>query len=314
MYHYTPVRPSGGPFMVIGFLVMSGFLLGLFFEKSESFDVNRFYGSKLKRLMPIFLLALLPCVLSRVAMHQALMPLPPRAWGEVDLTSLVEWYNMPAWYMVVEFSMLLAAPFFCFMYKSRYGLQIGFLLAVLYAAFLFSKVPYGAPFGSGLYFSPSARCWQFLSGIVVARVWCRRKEEIGRWLTSMAGKVFTLACLLFFVMAWSALSVLKQETQLHYLNYTFGFEVITTVFFMLLIPIAYRGRIGGSMLLSTTLVRLAVLTYPIYLFHVPLLKITRDAIAPLMGIQDDGCIGVAAGLICVILAAVVQKVQEMFVR
>lgn len=242
VYHYTPVRPSSGPFMVIGFLVLSGFLLGLFFEKSDSFDVNRFYSAKLKRFMPIFLLSLLPCVLSRVMMHQALMPLPPRAWGEVDLTALVEWYNVPAWYMVVEFSMLLEAPLFYFLYKSRYGLQVCFLLAVLYAGFLFSQVPYGAPFGAGLYFSPSARCWQFLSGIVMARLWSRRNKDIGRWLTSMAGKLFTAACLFFFVMAWGALSVLKQDAQLHYLNYTFGFDVISTVFLCCL----YLSPTGGA--------------------------------------------------------------------
>lgn len=83
---------------------------------------------------------------------------------------------------------------------------------------------------------------------------------------------------------------------------------------MLLIPIAYRWCIGVNAQLSTMLVRLAVLTYPVYLFHVPLLKITRDAIAPLLDIQDATCIGFAAGLICVILSAAVQKVQEMFVK
>ena len=119
IYHYTPVRPCSGPFMVIGFFVMSGFLLGLHFNKQKTLDVNVFYHKKAKRLLPLLIISLLLAVGCKIIKHASNLninslvpPYSANEWVNCNIAKVVMWYNAPLWYMVVELAMLLFAPLY----------------------------------------------------------------------------------------------------------------------------------------------------------------------------------------------------------
>ncbi|MBR5876742.1 MAG: hypothetical protein IKZ10_07890, partial [Akkermansia sp.] len=53
VFHYTYGNCCSGQFMVVGFFVLGGFLLGSSFEKMSDFNVNCYYSKKIKRLIPL---------------------------------------------------------------------------------------------------------------------------------------------------------------------------------------------------------------------------------------------------------------------
>lgn len=166
LYHYTPARPSIGPFMVNGFLIMSGFLIGRMFISCPSFDVVRFYHNKAKRLLPMFAVALLMGVLWHGYTNTIKPEWTVSEWGNFSMIGWMSYYNTPLWYMGVEFAMLLIVPILYCIFQKKW-LLIGFtLLTTIVTWSLYCQVPDNTIFGAGLYFSPFARCWQFVVGIL----------------------------------------------------------------------------------------------------------------------------------------------------
>ncbi len=266
VYHYTPERPSGGPYMVNGFFVMSGFLLGVSFLSGKAFDVCRFYGNKARRLLPMFLIALVLGFWYRVRVGNGALPHGPEGeWWPFYPVKWLSYYNTPLWYLAVEFVLLFMAPFFFFLFSGRWRLLLCTLGMALLTAFYFSCVPENAPFGHGLYYSPLARSWQFMSGIVAARFFhLIRRENLAqrplfRWSTyGLFAIFFVLACVL---------SVVKQVKQLNYWNYTFEFDLYTTLFFALLVPLLFSQTPQVSPRVARGLAWCAALTYPVFLLH-----------------------------------------------
>lgn len=170
LYHYTPVRCSTGPFMVIGFFVLSGFLMGMAFQRMTVLDPTTFYTHKSKRFLPMLAATILFSVLAKFYIGRGLPTAADFSWGNFSIPVFMVWYNTPTWYMGVELLLLLAAPFFFFLYHRKNGILLLFIGCSAFTCFLFSQVPYASKFGDGLYFSPVARCWQFVAGILAAQL------------------------------------------------------------------------------------------------------------------------------------------------
>ncbi|MBR5880005.1 MAG: hypothetical protein IKY91_10655, partial [Akkermansia sp.] len=66
---------------------------------------------------------------------------------------------------------------------------------------------------------------------------------------------------------------------LNYWNYTFEFDVLTTAFYLILVPGIYSLRIDLPRIWGALLYWGAVLTYPVFLVHV----VARDVCARLIG-------------------------------
>lgn len=115
VYHYTPERPSSGPLMVNGFLVMSGFLIGCSFLRNNVFDVSKFYAGKARRLLPMLFVV---AVMSVVCYGQGKGYIVNGLYGKMTLVDFAKVYNVPLWYIVVECALLLAVPMFYWLYKS----------------------------------------------------------------------------------------------------------------------------------------------------------------------------------------------------
>jgi len=280
VYHYTPESPASGPFMVNGFFVLSGFLFAMEYIKNQTFDVIKFYEKKIKRLMPLFLCAIFIGLILRIAINR---PFPDHfSWGDFDIVAFIMYYDTPAWYMAVEFALLLMAPFFFFIMRKKY-IVVFTLVMIIFTGWLFSKVRPYSFYADGLYFSPFARSWQFLMGMSAAVLYAKHcnsklfRGKVGRYLTTVLFIVFFLLSII--------LMIVKQKLQLNYWNYTFSFTFLSSVLMACLIPLLYSTPIIVVNKIRERLVYFSLLTYPVYLIHVPVLWYISIFFDKMMGLQ-----------------------------
>lgn len=300
VYHLTPIRCSSGPFSVNGFLVMSGFLVGISVFGGRAFDSHAFYGSKCRRLLPMMMMAFLLAVIWKVIYQEACPPWSIEDWGNFSIVAYVRHFNTPMWYMVVEVILLLSVPFLVFMSRAKWRLELSFVALVIFVGFLFCQVPDNEMFGGGLYYSPLVREWQFLAGILAARYahqWQIQRFTTEGWYKWSLGLLFTV-----FLISMGVLMVLKQTTDLNAWNYTFEFDAITTSFYVLLIPGLYYLRPQISRGMSHILARGAALTYPIFLIHVVARHVCEIVVTDIAGNVSYVIIAVITFIVSLIVA------------
>ena len=320
VYHYTPERPSSGPFMVVGFIVLSGFLVGRMLFRLQTFDIVAFYHKKAVRLLPMFACAWLfgvACRLLYCLLDDGAPPfLPPINWGKFSLVEFVDYYNMPCWYMVVEFAFLLAVPFLFVLTRKKWGIAQFTLLSGLFSAFLFSRIPFRAAFGDGLYFSPVARIWQFSAGILAAQCsYCLPGDLCRRSMRTL----MTLLLSVLTVVLGSVLCIVKQYTTLEYWNYTFVFDFACVMLFSVLIPLLYGTRLNFTSQACKRIAYLALLTYPVYLLHVPVRSIVLrflgivSAEFALEGVCEPVSVGFVSIAATLFAAAALLRLQRRYI-
>lgn len=307
VYHYTPDRCASGPFMVIGFFVMSGMLMGLALNRTQEFDVVRFYQRKAKRFLPLYFIGLFAGI-GTYLLWSLFFPDAPSAMPSyrnlVDYISLVSWSNVPLWFMGVEFLFLLAAPCIYVVYRERYGALYLSLGSFAFSAFLFSQVSFEQGyFKTAYYYMPLERFWQIAAGLLMAKILglgaAAQPKFVGQLLRVLFSKYVVLSLFAIFLVVGAVLMVVKQCDDLYYWNYTFQFEVLTVAFFMLLIPALYNFRMSLHPCLDRVITYAAILTYPVYLLHIPV----RRGIYGLFkvgGFPNQLCIGIIAAIVTVI--------------
>ncbi len=319
VYHYTPVRPSSGPFSVIGFFVLSGFFVSLEMHRGKPLDVCRFYSRKCRRLIPMFLVGLLLGCVYRAYMawrysgSYNFIPGGSFDWGHFSLVDFLEQYNVPLWYMGVELAFLLTVPFLYSLSRIRWGLEAMLAVSALFSCFLFSRVEYGTPYGAGLYFSPIARFWQFMAGVVAARTllrWQRAKEA------KEPGRGQRVLCAVFFILFLAAgivLMVVKQGSGLHHWNYTFDFDLLVTLFYALLIPLLYLQPCTLGSRVKKSLRLWSDMSYPVYLVHVPLYTICLQGLLKFYGVGvSQSVVALVAACMSLILARLMLYGQKRY--
>lgn len=284
-YHYTPVRPACGAYMVNAFFVMSGFLLALAFDRMPQLDLNRFYSSKALRLLPIYFSGILIGVALRCfrawyagkSCLDAMLPdYTAEQWGNLCLPKWVACYDSPLWFVTVELILLLAAPLFFVIFKKRIWFAAFFLLMLGTAGFLYSRVPYMADHGAGLYYSPICRSWQLLGGMVSAAIYLSLKgKQCPQWCRYVVRGATLLVMGLFLCGAYVTMTF-KQCADLHCWNFTYEFDVLTVGVFMAVIPLLYRLPNIGGKVVQKWVTWAALLTYPVYVTHVLAQSVTHS--------------------------------------
>jgi len=252
-----------------GFFVLSGFLLAGGFERMQQrggMNVSTFYQSKLIRLMPTLLASLLLGFLYILARHffsSAPLPLYP-SWSGSDfrLSVFLFYYNVPSWYMACECAFLALAPFLYYVYSRGKGwLYVLFAAAFAFSAALYFKVGLASPFANELYYEPQVRLWQFIAGLCAWRMFAN--VQLVSYKKLVAYMLFALTVIILIVVP-----TVKQEPY-----WCRAFDAGMVLLFMATIPISAKLPVPRSLRLGTTFAYLAALTYPVYLYHVPVRRI-----------------------------------------
>lgn len=310
VYHYTPERPSSGPFMVNGFLVLSGFLVGKMFSTQTDFDVVRFYNNKARRLLPMFFAALLLGFACKIYTNSVVPAWKISEWANFSLVQYLMYYNTPLWYMGVEFFMLMLVPVLYCLSRTKWGLYLFVLVATLITCGLFSRVPSNSPFGSGLYFSPVARCWQFVLGVSAASL-CAKMQKWSLECKTVF-KIATYCLFTVFVVSGGILAIIKQAATLHYWNYSFSFDLLTSSFYAVLIPCLYSNTFDVLGVWKKMAKYASELTYPVFLIHVPVLMILNYMAGISFAQLPYWITAITAGIVSIVSAGIMIKLESRF--
>lgn len=315
-HHFIPIRPASGPFMVLGFFVMSGFLLGVQFEKTDKLDVSRFYSGRLSRLLPMFLVAMIIgfvvkalLVFAKPEVHSLIPTWELTEWTNLNIAKLIGFYNAPLWFMGIIFFMLLCAPILFWVYKKKYAIYGLLIICALTSWGLYQQVPYSSDHGCGLYYSPLARSWQFVAGLAAAKIYAHFSLKNISFL-----RIANIICILLIAIflaggAWSMM--VKQAADLHFWNYTFDFDFIVVCMYSVLIPLIFSRNWKINEKVARLLSYLALLTYPIYLFHVPI-YITFSGVLNRLNIDNNLICILITMVITIFVSDIAMRVQKRY--
>ena len=314
-FHADVSLLRGGFIGVDVFFVVSGYLIsGIIFRAlaKGTFSFTQFYARRINRIFPALIVVLLAVV---IAGWPILYPGEFKALGKHVLagaafvSNLALWSeagyfdsaNKPLlhlWSLGVEEQFYLLWPVLAVIaWKKR--LNLGVLLSVIIAlSFIVNVIELQTSRGNAAFFSPLTRLWEILSGGALF-IWSWEREgrpsRLSRDLLSIAGAA-SLALSLFLVSKntpWPGLLALVPVTG------------------TLCLISAGREAVANRLLLSQRwLVAVGLISYPLYLWHWPLMVYIR--LANEAPISRVGKVWVMA--LSVILAALTYLYVEKPIR
>ncbi len=274
--HFYPAggsHPLAGHVGVLGFFVLSGYLLQKSFYRMESgFNVEKFFASRAEKLLPLyvcsFLMALLVPLLSPEGWR-----LPPVEQHIYSVFEYVWFYNLPAWYMGCLFVFLFMAPFMWWLHSKQGGLVLFFIMTLAFSSFLYwrhdgtSDVLMGMEGRMCPY--PQVRLWQFLAGMLAARI----AHDAAIFPPRLMRRLISISvfALLLVVSVWVSIRFGRGSD----LPNCYWFDLGVVSLLAVLVVLWDDKSCPASPLIGRLVAWGASLTYGVYLFHVPLYRLFR---------------------------------------
>jgi peptidoglycan/LPS O-acetylase OafA/YrhL len=285
IYHAFPGRLPGGFIGVDIFFVISGYLIsGIIFSElsTNTFSIRRFYERRIRRIFPALLIVLAFCLtvgwvvlladeyaqLGKHVLASAGFLLNLVLWSEsgyfdnaVDTKPLLH-----LWSLGVEEQFYIFWPLILgFAWKQ--GVNIKWLIIVICClSFAFNLHQTSADLTAAFY-SPLTRFWELLIGALIA-YWCQSNSVSNNRLFSQTTNnglsiigFLLILCALFFIDkqrafpgAWALLPVLGAA---------------------LIVLAGPSGWFNRTFLSNRVMVGVGLISYPLYLWHWPLLSFAR---------------------------------------
>lgn len=285
IYHAFPGRLPGGFVGVDIFFVISGYLISgiIFSELSNNFFCfSHFYERRIRRIFPALLVVLGFCFIAgwvvlladeyaQIGKHvlaSAGFVLNLVLWGEsgyfdnvVDTKPLLH-----LWSLGVEEQFYIFWPLILGLsWKKKINLKL-LIISICLFSFFFNLYQTGSNAVSAFY-SPLTRFWELLIGALVAWTMQRKPISNNRFISdsvkdglSCCGGLLLL-CALFFISkdrdfpgAWALLPVLGSA---------------------LIIIVGPSGWMNRKFLSNRVMIGIGLISYPLYLWHWPLLSFAR---------------------------------------
>ncbi len=302
-FHAFPTTFTGGFIGVDIFFVLSGFLITALITvrlRAGSFSLRDFYGRRIRRIFPALVLVMVSVylcgwllllkdeyrTLASQIVASAIFSVNVVFWlqtGYFDIAGETK-PLLHLWSLAVEEQFYLLYPLLLWagwVFKCRSGRAI-LLLAVFSFLLNVYQVRYDA---AAAFYLPHTRFWEFLLGALA--VWTRRDatpersanpdsacdwqarsgSQPGRLNASVVGTVQSVAGSLLL-----ALSVLAINRNMDYPGW---WALLPAVGSYLLIQAGAYAWVNRWVLSDRRLVGLGLLSYPLYLWHWPLLSFAR---------------------------------------
>ena len=282
VFHAFPAVIPGGFIGVDIFFVISGFLISTILATSlatGSFSFAGFYARRIKRIFPALLLvmagtlafgwfALFPDELAQLGRHIT--------GGAGFLSNIVLWREvgyfdraadtkplLHLWSLAIEEQFYIAWPVVLLLaWKCRVSLLA---TAAVLAALSFA-INAGAihAYPSATFYSPASRAWELLAGAMLACAWLRPAPMLTRVATLLSPN------------AWSALGALLLAlgfaliTAKH--RFPGWYALLPVLGAVMLIGAGPRAWFNRVVLSNRLMVWVGLISYPLYLWHWPLLS------------------------------------------
>lgn len=289
-FHAFPDSVKGGFIGVDVFFVISGFLITKLIQSgldNQHFRFSAFYASRVRRLFPSLLVVLLSCLFFG---WFALLSDEYKLLGKhISATALlipnwIIWSDsgyfdyaanskplLHLWSLGVEEQFYLCWPLiFCLLYRHRFNVLGASCLILLCSFFLnlylIEKYP------SATFFWPFTRAWELLAGSLLAQLTHSGFVVFGALKAKLAdNRHFTQGMSILGVLMLSVgLLVIDQEKR-----FPGGLTLLPVIGTLLIIAAGPQSWFNQTVLSHRLLVGIGLISYPLYLWHWPLLSFAR---------------------------------------
>lgn len=288
VFHVEPSLLPGGFLGVDIFFVISGYLISLilFREQAEgSFSFAGFYDRRVRRLFPALVLVLAASLafgffalfaneyerLGEHATAAIAFVLNFQLLGEAGYFDAVS-YSKPLlhlWSLSVEEQFYLLWPILL-LASRRFRCNPGWVIAACAALSLYYGLHLGRISPDQLYYHSLPRFWELLSGVAIA--WMHQKNGT-HWLppTLRPARARDALSLAGLALAASALLLFNKGLQHP------GWATVWPIMGAVMLVASGPGAAANRMLSWRPLVWIGLISYPLYLWHWPILAYARIA-------------------------------------
>jgi peptidoglycan/LPS O-acetylase OafA/YrhL len=275
-FHGFPEYLPGGFVGVDVFFVISGFLIsGIILDETHlgTFSLQRFYARRVRRIFPALLLVLVTSLLVGCwLLPNDLVRLGRQvAASAVFVSNFYLWFQsgyfspdartfplLHLWSLGVEEQFYIVWPLVIMGLRSRLSWSI-FAIALIGVSSFCLNIAFIQNHEADFY-SPLTRAWELMLGASLA--WFQRRDDAASPATWSAD-IATIAGLI--LISCSAL-LFSQES-----SYPGWLALVPTIGASLTLWGGATSRIASSILSARTLVFIGLISYPVYLWHWPLL-------------------------------------------
>lgn len=284
-YHVSPALLASGFIGVDIFFVISGYLISSIIIKGatrDAFSFRDFYSRRIKRIAPALLVVLVCCLIfgwfglladefQQLGKHVAA--------GMGFVSNLVLWSEsgyfdsaseakplLHLWSLGIEEQFYIFWPILIlFFHKRKVGLS-GALVGLLLASFVFN-ILWIERDAVATFYSPLTRGWELLAGALLAYMTLK-----GRYVPSRTGRHATLVAWLGVLILGAGFLGITDEKL--FPGFWALLPVLGAAFLIGAGPLAWPNRVVLS---NPLLVWFGLISYPLYLWHWPLLSLSATA-------------------------------------
>ena len=321
LYHAFPDSLKGGFTGVDIFFVISGFLISsilyrnLFVKTQGKIDIVDFYIRRVRRIFPALIavlifvlvigyLVLLPNEYERVGKHVL--------GGSTYISNFMlyfesgDYFNVESnqkpllhlWSLGVEEQFYLIFPIFLW---GLYKLKLNFLVSlIIFCLISFVVNVYFVKTGNGSYsfYMPWTRFWELSFGSVLAYICMFKQNAVAKFQTPKVANVLSILGVILIITGYV---VLRSSGKFP------GFKALMPVMGAVLIIAAGPNSFINKKILSSKLfIFFGLISYPLYLWHWPLLSFAYTC----SGMLPDGSIRV----ICVVASIILATLTFYFIE
>lgn len=289
VFHTYPNLLPGGFVGVDVFFVISGYLISSIILKSlarDNFSFIEFYSHRVKRIFPALILVLFTCV---VLGWYVLLPVEYKQlgkhiagsagfiqnfilWQEAGYFDIESDYKplVHLWSLAIEEQFYLIYPFIIWLVW-RTGFSVPTVIVLLALLSLSSNISMVVDRAVSAFFSPATRFWELLAGGVLAHQLLFNKLLAYSIPESKRVRILSNGFAmvgLFLVVA----AVIKLDKNISFPGWWATVPVVGTCLLILAGSMAWVNRI---ILTNKVLVFIGLISYPLYLWHWPLLSFAK---------------------------------------
>ncbi|MGA9471790.1 MAG: acyltransferase family protein [Terriglobales bacterium] len=289
-YHLSPHRIRGGFVGVDIFFVISGFLISsIIYQEldSRNFSIVGFYVRRIRRIYPaLFVVLVFVCLAGWFILLPSEFVLLGKQiiGGSAFVANFVLWQQsgyfaqeatqqplLHLWSLGVEEQFYLAFPVICLIFhrsKSRWSLTAAFLVIAL--ASMAINIACVTRYSDATFFLPFSRLWELFLGAGLSLIRARNRHV--RWV-SLHTPLFR-DCIGFLGIAMLAGAILGINQNDRFPGW---WALLPTIGTGLLIAAGPSSWMNRSVLSRDLFVFVGLISYPLYLWHWPILSFIESA-------------------------------------
>lgn len=289
-YHLSPHRIAGGFVGVDIFFVISGFLISsIIYQEleSRSFSIVGFYVRRIRRIFPaLFVVLVVVCAAGWCILLPSEFVLLGKQiiGGAAFVANFVLWQQagyfaqeatqqplLHLWSLGVEEQFYFAFPVICLIFyrsKSRWSLPAAFL--VIAVASMAVNIAFVTRYSDATFFLPFSRLWELFLGAGLSLTRTRIRHI--QWASGHAPLFRNCMGLLGIAVLAGAILCINQNDK-----FPGWWALLPTIGTGLLVASGPSSWMNRSVLSRAPLVLVGLISYPLYLWHWPILSFIESA-------------------------------------